>query len=41
MFVAIYDKFGRLLIDLLTIEEYLSIPRSLCVKAEIVQCSLI
>lgn len=39
MFVAIYNKAN--LIDLLTIEEWLNLPRSMCVNHEFVQCSLI
>jgi len=41
MFVAIYNKAGSLLVDLVTIEDYLNLPRSMCINAEIVTCSLI
>jgi len=41
MFVAIYNKAGSLIVDLVTVEEYLNMPRSICFHPEIVTCSLI
>jgi hypothetical protein len=41
MFVAIYNKDGSIVVDLVTVEEYLNMPKLMCLHSEIVTCSLI